>query len=99
LNNFNSTLENEDNIIIESTSDRETSDLNLISQSYHQQHSKGLVLNQIPFTSHENLQLKTKSTIPKKHHSGKLNLNLIESKLERAKSKSVRRKTLLKKVI
>ncbi len=65
-------------------------------QSFHER--RGLTLNNIPFVNHENLQLKKKSSIPKKPHTGKLNLNLIVSKIERAKAKSVRLTTLFKKL-
>ncbi len=98
-NNINQSFSSEevsDLIDLLNGKENDTTDLNIIGQSFHQK--KGLTLNQIPFTSHENLQLKKKNAATKNQHTGQLNLNLIVSKIERAKIKSVRRKTLFKKV-
>ena len=55
-----------------------------------------LVLNRIRSASESSLR--QRRGVQRKHHTGITNLNPIESLSERAKSKSVRRRTLFKKV-
>lgn len=92
---------NQSNVVLEEVTDRQTlTELCALSNELSDDSNKrSFKLNQIPSANKENVQLRRFTGIQSKHHAGKIKIEFIENGLERAKTKSSRRPTLIKKVI